>query len=241
MSRKETPRHSVDKSRAGVDRMSTRPAKPAPVARNPANSDGRGRSFGTRVPGAAPRRSASAKARKDSQKRIGMGAAAVLVVAALAMGGAYLFGKAASGESPVDDFFDPNAKAGQVPDKTPEEMQAELDRIVEEGMFDISIASVIEFASPEAAGKACIENVPGNRYDMTVTIRLDETGEEVYASRGVAPGNYIEDIALTRELARGDHGATATFTAYDRENHVEVGTAAAKVVLAVGDAGSAGT
>ena len=186
-----------------------------------------------------PRAIASANRRRRS--RIAIGVLALFAAALLAVGAASLLGTTATGEGAVDDFFDPNAKAGQVPTKTPEEMQAELDRIVEEGMFDLSIASVIEFASPGATGKACIENVPGNRYDMTVSIRLDGTCEEVYASRGIAPGNYIEDIALVRELATGSHDATATFTAYDRETHVEVGAAAAKVVLAVDDEGSSAT
>lgn len=129
--------------------------------------------------------------------------------------------------------LDPNAVQGQAPYKTSEEMQEELDRIVEEGMFNISIATEIYFADGSSAGTAYIENIPGNRYDMQVSITLDATGEEVYASGAIAPGSYIGDITLSQDPGPGEHAATATFVALDRETHEEAGRAAAKVTLTV--------
>lgn len=134
-----------------------------------------------------------------------------------------------------DDGFhlDPNAVQGQAPYKTEEEMQAELNRVVEEGMFNISIATEIAFADGSSAGTAYIENIPGNRYDMLVSITLDVTGEEVYASGAIAPGSYLGDITLSQDPGPGEHAATATFVALDRETHEEAGRAAAKVTLTV--------
>lgn len=129
--------------------------------------------------------------------------------------------------------LDPNAVQGQAPYKTSEEMQEELDRIVEEGMFNISIATEIYFVDGSSAGTAYIENIPGNRYDMQVSITLDATGEEVYASGAIAPGSYIGDITLSEDPGVGEHAATATFVALDRETHEETGRAAAKVTLTV--------
>ena len=130
-------------------------------------------------------------------------------------------------------LFDPNAQTGQAPYKTDEEMQAELDRVVEEGMFNISIASVIQFDNPDASGTAYIENVPGNRYDMRVQITDDASGEVLYESGVLKPNQFIEDITLTRELEPGMHDATATFVALDQTTHEETGKAAAKVTLNV--------
>lgn len=130
-------------------------------------------------------------------------------------------------------FFDDNAKTGQAPYKTKEEIQAELNRIIEEGMFNISIASTIEFADGASTGKAYLENVPANRYAMRVKLTLDDGGEVVYESGGIAPGSYIEDIALSRDLEPGEYAATAAFTAYDMDTHEEVGVAAARVTLVV--------
>ena len=130
-------------------------------------------------------------------------------------------------------FFDNSAQSGQAPYKTAEEIQAELNRQVEEGMFNISIASVVEFADGTSPGTAYIENVPGNRYNMTVEITLDDSGEVVYQSGGLRPDSYIDDITLTKDLDAGTYPATATFTAYDTESLEEVGKAAAKVSLVI--------
>lgn len=159
-------------------------------------------------------------------KRIVLAVGVVVVLAALGFGLWTLLGQ-------PDDIFDPNAKTGQAPYKSAEEMQAELDRIVEEGMFNISIASVIEFADGTAPGTAYIENVPGNRYLMQVALALDDSSETVYESKAIKPGNYVETITLSTDLDAGTYPATATFTALDMESHEEVGKAAAKVTLIV--------
>lgn len=130
-------------------------------------------------------------------------------------------------------LFDPNARNGQAPYKTQEEMQAELDRVVDEGMFNISIASAIEFADGNASGTAYIENVPGNPYNMQVTITEDSTGDVLYESGVLAPNQYIENITLTKDLDEGVYSATATFSALDQTTYEEVGQAAAKLTLNV--------
>lgn len=130
-------------------------------------------------------------------------------------------------------LFDTSAKDGQAPYKTQEEMQAELNRIVEEGMFNISIASSIEFADGSSTGTAYIENVPGNPYNMQVVIVDDESGETMYTSGILKPNQYIEKIALTRDFDAGTYQTTATFSALDPTSNQEVGRAAAKVQITI--------
>ena len=130
-------------------------------------------------------------------------------------------------------FFDPSARTGQAPYKTEEEMQAELDRVVEEGMFNISIASVIEFEDAQAEGTAYIENVPNNRYNMKVAITDDATGDVLYESGVLAPNQYIEKIALAKEVEPGMYSCTALFTALDPVTTEQTGQAAAKITLNV--------
>lgn len=130
-------------------------------------------------------------------------------------------------------FFDPAARTGQAPYKSEEEMQAELDRVIEEGMFNISIASVIEFEDAQAEGTAYIENVPGNRYNMKVAITDDASGETLYESGVLAPNQYIEKIALAKELEPGTYGCTALFTALDPTTAEQTGQAAAKITVNV--------
>lgn len=128
-------------------------------------------------------------------------------------------------------IFDPTAQNGQAPYKTEEEIQAELNRTVEEGMFNISIASAIQFVDGRSEGTAYIENVPGNQYLMKVRITDDATGELLYESGVLKPNQYIENIVLVKELDQGSYPATATFTAMDQTTYEEIGQAAAKVVV----------
>ncbi len=130
-------------------------------------------------------------------------------------------------------LFDANAQDGQAPYKTQEEIQAELDRVVEEGMFNISIASIIQFDDGTSPGTAYIENVPGNRYLMKVTITSDDTGDVLYESGVLKPNQFIEQIVLTQDLEAGSYPATATFSALDETTYDEVGQAAAKITIDV--------
>ena len=164
---------------------------------------------------------------KSSRKR----AAVIAIICALAAIAIWLLVWlfACNGAS----LFDPNAQDGQAPYKSAEEMQAELDRVVEEGMFNISIAGAIQFDDGASEGTAYIENVPGNRYNMRVRITEDATGDVLYESGVLKPNQLIEQIALTKDLDQGSYPATATFTALDPSSYDEVRQAAAKVVVNV--------
>lgn len=153
--------------------------------------------------------------------------AIVAVVVVIAVVVAIIFGMG------NNNFFDSSAQEGQAPYKSQEEIMAELNRVVEEGMLSISIASYIEFQDGTSPGTAYIENVPSNRYVLRVTITLDSNGEVVYQSGGIRPDSYIESITLSEDLPAGTYPATATFVAYDPDTLEEVGQAAAKITLSV--------
>ncbi len=124
---------------------------------------------------------------------------------------------------------DPNASIGQLETKTPEEIQAELDRIVEEGMFNISINPTPVFPDGSSEGNLRIENIPANHYLMSVKITLDDTGEVIYQSGLIEPNHHIENAKLIIPLEKGVYAATAVFTAHDAETEAQKGTAAAKI------------
>lgn len=132
-----------------------------------------------------------------------------------------------------DDWFDTSAIEGTLPGKTPEEIQAMLDQIVEEGMFNVSIAPVIIFEDAEGMGQARIENIPANHYNMSVKITLDKTAETVYQSKGIRPGQYIEYITLQKVLQPGEYDATALFSAHDADSLKEQGRVAVKIKIIV--------
>lgn len=128
---------------------------------------------------------------------------------------------------------DPNAALGQLDGKTPEEIQAELNRVVEEGMFNVSISSTVSFEDGEAEGELRIENVPGNRYLMKVQITADGTGEVLYTSGLIEPNHHIERARLDVDMEAGTYPCTAVFYAYEPDTEESVGQAAVKMTITV--------
>lgn len=122
---------------------------------------------------------------------------------------------------------------GQLEGKTPEEIQAELNRIVDEGMFNISIASQANFKDGQSEGELRIENVPGNRYLMQVTITRDDNGQQIYESGVLEPNYHIQSDRLDVDLPKGQYLCTANFRALDPETEDEIGTAAAQIIIVV--------
>lgn len=121
---------------------------------------------------------------------------------------------------------------GSLKTMTQQEIQDELNRIVEEGMFRISIASAI-VGEENGKMEMRIENNAANRYLMRVSIVLDETGEEVYTTDTIDPGYHIMEDALDKPLPAGQYPATAIFTALYPDTGAIVGTAGAQVTLYV--------
>lgn len=134
-----------------------------------------------------------------------------------------------------DDGLEASVKAelGQLDGKSEEEIQAELDRVVGEGMFHIAINTSPVFADGAAEGNLEIENVPNNRYSMIVRITLDDTGEMVYDSGLIDPNYHIQRDKLNKELEAGEYPATAAFYAYDPETMQEAGSTACEITLIV--------
>lgn len=154
--------------------------------------------------------------------------AAVLVVVLLAVGGFAAWNVLGKGDS----WYDPSAVTGHYEGKSQDEIIADLNRQVEEGMMNISIAGVL--SSPDGrTAEARIENIEANGRDQKVVITLDETGEVLYESGAIAPGQYVQTIELARDLEPGVYEVTATFTGYDLDTHEEDGRAAAQVKLQV--------
>ncbi len=123
--------------------------------------------------------------------------------------------------------------AGQLEGKTEAEIQAELDRVVDDGMFNISIASTVQFPDGRSPGELRIENVPGNRYLMRVVIVEDATGQQIYETDLIEPNYHIQADTLDVPLAAGNYECTAMFYAYDPESEDVIGQAAAEIAVIV--------
>ena len=160
----------------------------------------------------------------------------LLLLALMAGAGVYVWHEYIRDTGEYERYqFDTDAMAGRIQRMTEEEIQAELNRVVEEGMFNISIASSIVFESPTGEGEARIENIQANRYHMQVDIFLDETGERIYSSKLIQPGYSIAHIRLDKELEPGQYAATAMFSAITQDKFELFGQAGAQIDIYILD------
>lgn len=125
--------------------------------------------------------------------------------------------------------FDKSARSG-VLENDPDKVQEILDHVVADGMFNISINPEPEFPDGKSEGNLRIENIPANHYYTKVSITL-ESGEKVFQSGGIKPGQYIKNAKLNKELKKGKYPATAGFVITDPETLEAIGTVNAKITL----------
>ena len=168
----------------------------------------------------------------DDEKRgagfyVGIIIAALALVAALVVGAFLFLNSTQIGESYR------SGKLGQLDGKTEAEIRAELDRIVEEGMFNISISKLVQLQTGNSEGEFRIENSPANRYDMQVDVALVDTGEVIYSSDVIEPNYHIQYAKLDRVLPAGTYNCIATFHAIDPETDEEIGQAACMMTIVV--------
>jgi hypothetical protein len=125
------------------------------------------------------------------------------------------------------------AKLGQLDGKSEAEIQAELNRVIKEGMFHISINTTPVFPDSKSEGNLEIENVPNNHYLMRVEITDNDSGGLLYSTKYIEPNSHIQKAALEKQLAAGEYPATATFHAYDPNTLTEIGSTACEMMIYV--------
>ncbi|WP_370867035.1 hypothetical protein [Pseudoflavonifractor phocaeensis] len=130
--------------------------------------------------------------------------------------------------------YEQNVVVGDLPGKTKEERQAELNSIVEEGMVSISInATPCTAADGSGLVNWNIENPSNQGKLIRVEVSRDDTGALIFATGAMPPGTYLEAKALDVALLPGAYDCTAMFLTYDLETEEPIGKAGAKIVLTV--------
>lgn len=160
----------------------------------------------------------------------------LLLVLLLAAGGGVLIWKQLTPKPQSQFELDANALAGFLPGKTEEEIQAELNRIIEKGFFNVSI-NPTPVVSAEGTVNLNIENVPANHYWMQVNVYLvDQKGAQtlLYQSGVIKPGYHIEEVTVAGELpVAGEYNGRADFTALLPDTQEDIGQTSATMLITV--------
>lgn len=158
----------------------------------------------------------------------------LLLLLFLSIGGAVLFWRMTR---PVSQFeLDRNALEGFLPGKTEEEIQAELNRIIDESRFNVSI-NPMPVVKADGTVNLMIENVPANNYLMQVDVYYtDQNGEQklLYSSGIIKQGFYIENVQIEEDIpSAGEYSGVANFRALQPETMEEIGATSANMLITV--------
>lgn len=129
--------------------------------------------------------------------------------------------------------MDENAQQGGLTFKSKDEIQAELNQKVEDGMINISMNTAPIFENGTAKGDLFIVNSERNNYPQVVYIVLKDTQEEIYRSGAIPVGSKIEYAPLDVDLDPGVYDCVAYFNNVDVDTGAYLGTAGAEIQITV--------
>lgn len=127
------------------------------------------------------------------------------------------------------DGIDPLAESGPVDEESPFEGEDSA------GYFFYRLNAEPYFPSGGKAGTVKIENPKENTLLMMVEYQLSQTGEVIYRSGYLSPGNHIDQAPLSVELGDGKYDVIAHIYALNPEDQAVIADYQAEVVLTVGE------
>ncbi|MEG1175895.1 MAG: hypothetical protein RSD62_04520 [Ruthenibacterium sp.] len=136
--------------------------------------------------------------------------------------------------------MDMEAFAGALPGKTETEIKADLNKIIQDGEFNVAMSSIVSIDGNK--GKVNIENIAVNHYWMQVDLVYTDPATKkrtvIYQSGAIKPGYSIGEATMDATLPHTGDGAmtaydaVATFHALDPETKREMGATQINIVLA---------
>ncbi|CCK19594.1 hypothetical protein [Pseudolactococcus laudensis] len=128
------------------------------------------------------------------------------------------------------DFLPEGKDAKKMSDK---EIAEAAQKKVDASQFNMVIGSKAEIDSQTNKGKLSIKNPQTNAYPVNVVITDDKSGDVIYTSGAIEPGEEVRDVQLEKSLAKGTYQATARFSLYDAKTRNKKGEVAAAVSIIV--------
>ncbi|MDR1764604.1 MAG: hypothetical protein LBR77_00615 [Lachnospiraceae bacterium] len=174
------------------------------------------------------------KRRKKKKKKWLLILLILLLLLLLGAGGAFIwFLNQPKVDKTTQYWFDKLAQDGTLEGKTPEDIQAILDQVVEEGMFNVSINSQVIFLNSKSEGTIGFANVTANHFYARMTLVREDTGDTIFKSAGIKPGQFIDTIKLDKTLSPGEYDCIAKVIATDPDSLMDVGEVDVKVKVYV--------
>ena len=163
----------------------------------------------------------------------------ILILLILILGGAAFAIKYKMQSSTLPDEDKIETAGGDLIDEIPEGMtEGEygdlLQKQIDDSMFTINVRTTPIFQNGSSKGVIDITNNPSNKFPCKVSLKLNDTGEEIYRCDDlIYPGQYINEIKLTKNLKKGAYPATLTYYVFNEDGEEAIGTIDAGINIAI--------
>lgn len=163
----------------------------------------------------------------------------ILLALVLLLGGTVFIVKMKMQSSTLPDEDKIETAGGDLIDEIPEGMtEGEygdlLQKQIDDSMFTVNVRTTPVFQNGSSKGVIDITNNPSNKFPCKVSLKLDDTGEEVYRCDDlIYPGQYINEIKLTKNLKKGAYPATLTYYVFNEDGEEAIGTVNAGINIAI--------
>lgn len=124
----------------------------------------------------------------------------VLAIALLGCASTLAFKLNSKPETPITEY---ETAVNEITEIDYSQRQAELDKVVEEGMINIQYSSYASF-NGKVSTSFNVKNIKNNKDPIMFEI-MDENGETIYQSKQIDLGYEINSIELEKELTKGTH------------------------------------
>lgn len=158
---------------------------------------------------------------------------AVIVLLLLAIGGGVgykIYQNNHKADLIAGDFL-PEGKDAKKMSK--EELDKAAQEAVDDSQFTLKILPEASFPDGKSSGSIYIKNPATNAYPISVEVIDDKTGDVIYESGAVQPGEEITEGTLSKDLGKGEYTCTAQVSIYDAKTKELKGQTAAEMVVEV--------
>src|SRR5690606_5731414 len=114
---------------------------------------------------------------------------------------------------------DPNVVLAEG-EKSLNEQLADIQKQVDEGHVSLNMNVTMTVKENSNIGEIYLENPAANRYDMFVTLFLDETQSQIGQTGIIPRGNAIKSMKIDEKLSKGTHLATITYNLMNEDKQV---------------------
>ena len=174
------------------------------------------------------------KDKKDPQETKKKWLLILLLLLLLTAGSYFVYQKFFKTTEPVTvisgDFLPKGKDANKISD---EELKKYAQTTVDSSNFNMVISSKADISASNMTGSLLIQNPPQNAYPINVEIRLDDSGDLIYTSGAIQPGEEIKQVTLDKNLEPGSYKSTATFSLYNAETKEKKGQVSAGVTFTI--------